>query len=432
MTTTIHPLVSPWGRFGLVSFFVDAPEPAIVDTGVASSPEAIRAALAVLGRDVADVRWILHTHGHIDHVGGTYALWEATGRRARVAIHAADADLLRSRRGIIAKNLAIGARYAPHPTLEADQLAQANAVISGELEPDLLLQGGEELDLGGVPAVGGTVDGQLVARNDGSFAVVEDGGEVPINVPKTQTGEVRALLQLRDQARALISAEAATLDDTAALDTARDQLATSWRTYVNTWGPINRYTLRSTGRVDPDTGEAIQSRVTPPAVRLVTRSTFGTVVAALEVFDDLTQTAEPASLLRHRLIVPRQPIQGVETAADGLAVVLDSVGRVDIDEIARLMGAGVTRRSPSWATRCFRCPVRARIGRPAPTTCPATSGRSSRPPRLRRRPSRAGGRGRSPPWSESSLIRSAPATSPPGSARCGSRTPTTNGSWRSC
>ena len=30
-------------QLGLVSFFVDAPEPAIVDTGVASSPEAIRA-----------------------------------------------------------------------------------------------------------------------------------------------------------------------------------------------------------------------------------------------------------------------------------------------------------------------------------------------------------------------------------------------------
>lgn len=34
----VHPLVSPWGRFGLYSFFIDAPEPAIVDTGIASSP----------------------------------------------------------------------------------------------------------------------------------------------------------------------------------------------------------------------------------------------------------------------------------------------------------------------------------------------------------------------------------------------------------
>lgn len=209
---------------------------------------------------------------------------------------------------------------------------------------------------GWIPAVAGTVDGQLVARDDGSFAVVEDGGEVPITVPRTQAGEVRALLELRDQARALIGAEAATLDDTAALDTARGRLAASWQTYVDTWGPINRYTLRSTGRVDPDTGEAIQSRVMPPAVRLVTRSTFGTVVAALEVFDDLTQTAEPASLLRHRLIVPRQPVEGVETAADGLAVVLDRLGRVDIDEIARLMGVDREQAIAGLADQVFRVP----------------------------------------------------------------------------
>ena len=50
-------------------------------------------------------------------------------------------------------------------------------------------------------AVTGAVDGQLVAHRDGSFAVVEDGGEVPVNVPKTQAVEVRALLELRDQAR---------------------------------------------------------------------------------------------------------------------------------------------------------------------------------------------------------------------------------------
>lgn len=78
----IHPLVSPWGRFGLYNFFIDAPEPAIVDTGIASSPaEGMAPALKALGRDIADVRWILLTHGHIDHLGGAHALWELTGRR---------------------------------------------------------------------------------------------------------------------------------------------------------------------------------------------------------------------------------------------------------------------------------------------------------------------------------------------------------------
>ncbi len=150
MSAAIHPLVSPGGRFGLYSFFIDAPEPAIIDTGVATSPvEGMAPALAALGRDIADVRWILHTHGHIDHIGGTAALWELTERHAQVAIHTADAGLLRSPQAIIDKNLAIGARYAPTPTLVADQAAQADAAISGGVEPTVLLHGGEELDLGG-------------------------------------------------------------------------------------------------------------------------------------------------------------------------------------------------------------------------------------------------------------------------------------------
>ena len=88
----------PWGRFDLYSFFIDAPEPAIVDTGIASSPaEGMAPALEALGRRIEDVRWILLTHGHIDHVGGAHALWELTGRRAQVVIHEADAPMLRSR-----------------------------------------------------------------------------------------------------------------------------------------------------------------------------------------------------------------------------------------------------------------------------------------------------------------------------------------------
>ena len=95
----IHPLFSPWGRFGLYSFFIDAPEPAIVDTGIASSPAGgMVSALEALGRSIEEVRWVLLTHGHIDHLGGAYALSELTGGRAKVAIHEADVHLLRSRR----------------------------------------------------------------------------------------------------------------------------------------------------------------------------------------------------------------------------------------------------------------------------------------------------------------------------------------------
>ncbi|NYV73774.1 MBL fold metallo-hydrolase [Streptomyces sp. UH6] len=169
----VHPLVSPWGRFGLYSFYIDAPEPAIVDTGIASSPaEGMAPALAAIGRRIEDVRWILLTHGHIDHVGGAHALWEMTGRRAKVVIHEADAPMLRSRRAHVEEYLAGRGRYLADPEGEAKVTAAANAVISGEMEPSSLLRGGESLSLGG----GVTVSAHATpGHTPGSLAYVLDG-----------------------------------------------------------------------------------------------------------------------------------------------------------------------------------------------------------------------------------------------------------------
>ncbi|MBM0236203.1 MBL fold metallo-hydrolase [Micromonospora sp. ATA32] len=169
----VHPLVSPWGRFGLYSFFIDAPEPAIVDTGIASSPaEGMVPALEAVGRRIEDVRWILLTHGHIDHVGGAYALWELTGRRAQVVIHEADAAMLRSRRAHVDEYLHGRAQYLNDPAGEAKVTAAADAVISGEMEPTMLLKGGETLSLGGDVTV--SVH-SIPGHTPGSVAYVIDG-----------------------------------------------------------------------------------------------------------------------------------------------------------------------------------------------------------------------------------------------------------------
>ncbi|WP_424534978.1 MBL fold metallo-hydrolase [Sphaerisporangium viridialbum] len=169
----VHPLVSPWGRFGLYSFFIDAPQPAIVDTGIASSPtEGMVPALDAIGRRIEDVRWILLTHGHIDHVGGAYALWELTGRRAQVVIHEADAPMLRSRRAHVDEYLHGRAQYLNAPEGAAKVTAAANAVISGEMEPTMLLKGGETLSLGGDVTV--SVH-SIPGHTPGSVAYVLDG-----------------------------------------------------------------------------------------------------------------------------------------------------------------------------------------------------------------------------------------------------------------
>ncbi|MEU1951848.1 MBL fold metallo-hydrolase [Nocardia rhamnosiphila] len=169
----VHPLFSPWGRFGLYSFFIDAPEPAIVDTGIASTPaEGMAPALRKLGRDIAEVRWILLTHGHIDHIGGAFALWELTGRRARVVIHEADAPMLRSRRAHVDEYLAGRGQYLDDPAGVDEQIQVTNTVISGEMEPSVLVAGGETLSLGGDVTVSvHSVPGHTA----GSVAYVLDG-----------------------------------------------------------------------------------------------------------------------------------------------------------------------------------------------------------------------------------------------------------------
>jgi hydroxyacylglutathione hydrolase len=172
-SVAVHPMVSPWGRFGLYSFYIDAPEPAIVDTGIASSPaEGMVPALEAIGRRIEDVRWILLTHGHIDHIGGAYALWELTGRRAQVVIHEADAPLLRSRRAHVDEYLSGRAQYLDEPDGEGKLTAATNAVISGEMEPTLVVRGGETISLGGDVSV--SVH-SIPGHTRGSVAYVLDG-----------------------------------------------------------------------------------------------------------------------------------------------------------------------------------------------------------------------------------------------------------------
>jgi hydroxyacylglutathione hydrolase len=169
----IHPLFSQWGRFGLYSFFIDGPEPALIDTGIASSPAAgIAPALEALGSRVEDIRWILLTHGHIDHIGGANALWELTGRKAKVVIHEADAPFLRSRRTHVEEYLAARGRYLHDADGEAKLVAAGMAAISGEMEPDIVVSHGDELSLG--PNVNVTVH-SVPGHTAGSVAYVVQG-----------------------------------------------------------------------------------------------------------------------------------------------------------------------------------------------------------------------------------------------------------------
>src|ERR687884_1559173 len=91
----------PFGQTGglVYVYYIDAPQPALVDTGVAASPGAtIEPALNAVGLSLKHVKWILATHGHWDHIGGAHAARSRAADDAALALHAADAELLGSRR----------------------------------------------------------------------------------------------------------------------------------------------------------------------------------------------------------------------------------------------------------------------------------------------------------------------------------------------
>ena len=180
-------------------------------------------------------------------------------------------------------------------------------------------------------------DGYLRARPDGTFTRVVFGAEEPHTVPASQAAELGKLLALRDSARALLAAEAASAENTPEIAALRAELGRRYDHYLAAYGPLNRFSLRRTGRTDPATGEPILARIRPRQGGFAA-DPFAPLVYALEQFDPVGQRAAKASIFRERVIAPRAPRLGADTPADALAICLDARGEPRLDEIARLLG----------------------------------------------------------------------------------------------
>ncbi|MEH7253291.1 MBL fold metallo-hydrolase [Neobacillus niacini] len=176
----VIPIKCTFGRAFSYAYYIDAPEPVLIDTGVMSSPsQVMEPALAKHGLRLEDVKWILLTHGHADHIGGTREIWELTERNAEVVIHQKEAVLLRERQAHVKSHEQLQGLYLD-PSILTQQTGILMEVIGDEIEPTRELAGGESLKLGGnlsitvVPTPGHSV-GSVTYLLDGlDWAFVAD------------------------------------------------------------------------------------------------------------------------------------------------------------------------------------------------------------------------------------------------------------------
>jgi len=122
--------------------YQEADRLSLIDTGLANSGPAIVDAIDGIGRKMHDLKQIVVTHYHSDHMGSLAELVERSG--ASVLAHALDAPVIR------------GEQLAEAPNLSAAE-KKVHAGISKSVEParhcpvDRELLDGGEIDLDGGP-----------------------------------------------------------------------------------------------------------------------------------------------------------------------------------------------------------------------------------------------------------------------------------------
>jgi N12 class adenine-specific DNA methylase len=198
-------------------------------------------------------------------------------------------------------------------------------------------------------------DGYLAAGEGASFTEVREGVRVPFAPPASQAEELRALLGLRDTVMQLLDLEAGSVDDSAELDGVRADLNRCYDLYVARHGPINRFSERRTGRVDPESGEERYARIRPRRGGF-DQDPYCKVVDALEHFDASTQSASKASIFQGRVLSRRVQRLGADTAEDALAICLDTHGDVRLGEIAKLLGVEEVEARQMLGTLVFDVP----------------------------------------------------------------------------
>lgn len=130
------------GPAGVSSVLITTPGGHIlVDAALQQSAEVIDGNIRALGFKTTDVKWILTSHGHFDHVGGVHALQRYTGATVMASVNTARA-------------LALGA-----PVPEDPQAPRGPAEFFPKVEGVRVVKDGEVVSLGGLSVTAHYVPG---------------------------------------------------------------------------------------------------------------------------------------------------------------------------------------------------------------------------------------------------------------------------------
>lgn len=148
MVNWLRPIVCPYGATSVSAYFVDAPIPALIDSGGASHPaREIASALARMGRQLSEIEAIVNTHGHWDHAGGNAYI--ASIATVSVSINRLGAPLLVDRGAHADGYYTAAARVMEVTGSEIERRASLRDAIGPARAADRLFDDGDEIDLGG-------------------------------------------------------------------------------------------------------------------------------------------------------------------------------------------------------------------------------------------------------------------------------------------
>lgn len=155
----------------------------------------------------------------------------------------------------------------------------------------------------------------------------------------------RAMLELRDAARALISLERDPKSTDAAIESGIKALSDRYDRFADRYGrlndPKNRRVLTMKGYHD---------------------CSLGINLFSLEVLDTKKNFVRKADILSKRTVRPQAPLPDrSETPADALAVSYDRTGGVDLALIGRLLGCSVAEAEQRLGDLIVRDPITSRI-----------------------------------------------------------------------